>query len=163
MDGRVGYEVTTFRTDSTYSDNRHPDGVRFTLSLEEDLARRDFTVNAMAYNDEAGLIDPFGGQESLERRLISCVGAPADRFCEDALRILRALRFSATYDFDIDAVTSEAIHTLFSRLEYISAERICSELSRLLVGSGVLRVLLEYNDVITNIIPELKPLSLIHI
>ena len=157
MDGRVGYEVTTFRTDSTYSDNRHPDGVRFTLSLEEDLARRDFTVNAMAYNDEAGLIDPFGGQESLERRLISCVGAPADRFCEDALRILRALRFSATYDFDIDAVTSEAIHTLFSRLEYISAERICSELSRLLVGSGVLRVLLEYNDVITNIIPELKP------
>lgn len=155
MDGHVGYEVTTFRTDSTYSDNRHPDKVQFTRSLREDLARRDFTMNAMAYNDDAGLIDPFGGQESLERRLISCVGVSKDRFCEDALRILRALRFSATYDFDIDANTSKAIHELSSRLEYISAERICSELSRLLFGPGVLRVLLEYSDVITTIIPEM--------
>lgn len=157
MDGHVGYEVTTFRTDSTYSDNRHPDSVHFTLSLEEDLSRRDFTMNAMAYNDTTGLIDPFGGQKSLERRLVTCVGVPKDRFSEDALRILRALRFSATYDFDIETQTSETIHELSSRLEYISKERICSELCRLLLGPGALRVLLEYSDVITTIIPELAP------
>lgn len=157
MDGYVGYEVTTFRTDSTYSDNRHPDSVRFTLSLEEDLARRDFAMNAMAYSDSTGLIDPFGGQEALKRRQVTCVGAPQDRFGEDALRILRALRFSATYDFDIEAKTGEAIHELSSRLKYISKERICSELCRLLLGPGVLRILLEYSDVITTIIPELTP------
>lgn len=151
------YEVTTFRIDGVYSDGRHPDSVTFTPNLHKDLARRDFTINAMAYNDYRRLVDPFGGEKDLERREISCVGRPEDRFREDPLRILRALRFSSTYGFGIETDTAFAISYLRGYLYGVSAERIQSELCRLLMGKNVLQVLLEYSDVMATIIPELAP------
>ena len=153
----VGYEVTTYRKDGVYSDNRHPDTVEFVTSLTEDLARRDFTINAMAYNETEGLIDRFGGVFDLNRRLITCVGNPDDRFTEDALRILRAMRFAATYGFSIQPTTAESIHRNKDRLNNIAAERIQTELTRMLLGDGVLQILLDFSDVIAVIIPELKP------
>lgn len=151
------YEVTTYRVDGDYSDNRHPDEVRFVTSLTEDLARRDFTINAMAYNDTEGLVDKFGGVTDLEHKLISCVGNPDDRFAEDALRILRAMRFASTYGFSIQQQTAESIHRNKERLGNIAYERIQTELVRMLHGSGILQILLEFSDVISTIIPELKP------
>jgi len=151
------YEVTTFRVDGDYSDCRRPDSVEFVSDVREDLARRDFTMNAMAYNSRVGLVDPFGGVRSLNKKLISCVGNPDDRFNEDALRILRALRFSSVFGFPIDNKTSDAIHRNVELLNKISAERICSELHKMLMGKDILRVLLNYPDVISTIIPELKP------
>lgn len=151
------YEATTFRIDGTYSDGRRPDSVSFTSSLQEDLSRRDFTINAMAYAEVPGLIDPFGGEKALRDKVISCVGNPTDRFGEDALRIMRALRFASTYGFRIDSGTDAAIHQLAPSLCNISSERINEELCKLLCGQGVLDVLLSYSDVITTIIPELAP------
>ena len=150
------YEVTTFRIDGIYSDSRHPDSVEFVKNIELDLARRDFTVNAMAYDGER-IIDPFHGQDDLNRRIISCVGNPDDRFGEDALRILRAMRFASTYGFAIEEKTSQAIHRNKEKLLNIAAERIQTELCKMLCGRGVLRILLEYSDVISVIIPEMSP------
>lgn len=151
------YEVTTFRIDGKYSDGRHPDSVSFTPSLLEDLARRDFTMNAMAYNEVTGLIDPFGGEKALRYNEISCVGNPADRFQEDALRVMRALRFASTYRFSIEESTAAAVHQFASHLNDIAVERIQAELCKLLLGKGVLDVLLDYSDVIATIIPEISP------
>lgn len=151
------YEVTTFRTDGTYSDNRHPDEVLFTNDLYKDLERRDFTINAMAYNPTVGLVDPFGGLTDLADRRIACVGHADDRFNEDALRIMRALRFSSCYGFDIEKSTEESIHKNVGLLNNIAVERITQELIKLLGGMDVLPVLLNYSDVITTIIPELSP------
>lgn len=150
------FEVTTFRIDNHYSDGRHPDSVDFTESIYLDLARRDFTINAMAFN-QAGLIDPYHGRVDLENKVIRCVGNPDDRFNEDALRILRALRFASTYGFQIEDKTKESIHRNKDNLNNISAERIQSELCKMLFGEGILEVLLEFSDVITTVIPELKP------
>lgn len=150
------FEVTTFRIDNHYSDGRHPDSVDFTEDIYLDLARRDFTINAMAFN-QAGLIDPYHGREDLENKVIRCVGNPNDRFNEDALRILRALRFASTYGFQIEEKTKESIHKNKDNLNNISAERIQSELCKMLCGKGVLGVLLEFSDVISTVIPELKP------
>lgn len=130
-----GYETTTYRIDGKYSDSRHPDSVEFSRSLDEDLKRRDFTINAMAYSDKRGIVDLFGGIDDLDDRIIRCVGNPLERFSEDALRILRAIRFSAELDFDIDDKTLEAASQLKDRLKLISAERIHSELERLLMSS----------------------------
>lgn len=151
------YEVTTFRKDGDYSDNRHPDSVEFVLSLEEDLARRDFTINAMAYNETVGLIDKFGGLNDLNQKIISCVGNPDDRFNEDALRIMRAMRFASTYEFSIQKETAQSIHSNKDMLLNIANERIQTELVRMLCGDGILNILLDFNDVITTIIPEMKP------
>jgi len=151
------YEITTFRTDGTYSDGRHPDSVRFVSDLKEDLARRDFTVDAMAYSDEAGVVDCYGGQEDLQNGIIRCVGDPYERFAEDGLRILRALRFASTFGFEIESRTALAIHTQVHLLAAVSAERISSELVKLISGKGAVKILLDYADVITYIIPELKP------
>lgn len=151
------YEFTTFRIDGDYSDNRHPDEVKFTTKIEDDLSRRDFTINAMAYSPSIGLVDPFGGRLDLDQRRIRCVGSPEKRFQEDALRILRALRFASTYNMGIDSDTSKEIHRQKSSLLNISVERIQAELKRLLMGENVLDILLEYHDVITTIIPELGP------
>lgn len=151
------YEVTTFRVDGKYSDSRHPDSVTFTPNLRDDLARRDFTMNAMAYSDFSGLIDPFGGEEALRKREISCVGNPADRFQEDALRVMRALRFASTYGFSIEDNTARAIHRFAPNLNNIAVERIQTELCKLLLGKGALEILLNYCDVISVIIPELAP------
>ncbi len=134
MIGKEGYEVTTYRIDGQYDDSRHPKEVTFTKNLEEDLKRRDFTINAMAYNDEARLVDVFGGMKDLNHHLIRCVGNPTERFSEDALRILRAVRFSAQLACTIEPMTARAIEHLAPNLINISAERIQAELVKLLVS-----------------------------
>ena len=154
VDGEL-IEVTTYRIDGVYADNRHPDRVSFTKSLAEDLARRDFTINAMAYCDKDGITDPFGGREDLKRGVIRCVGDPDLRFGEDALRILRALRFASRLGFSIHYATAESIHKNAALLNSISAERIRDELMGILCGSGAEQILNEYRDVIAVIIPEL--------
>lgn len=150
------YEVTTFRTDGDYSDHRRPDTVSFTGSIAEDLSRRDFTMNAIAYNG-SGLLDFYNGLSDLQSITISCVGSADARFKEDALRMMRALRFSSVYGFSIEPATAAAIHKNKDLLRLIAAERINSELCKLLCGKNALTVLLEYSDVMAVIIPELAP------
>ena len=132
--GREGYEVTTYRIDGSYEDYRHPSQVIFSRNLAEDLRRRDFTINAMAYNREQGLVDIFGGMEDLQRKRIRCVGDPRQRFLEDALRILRAVRFSAQLGFSIEEGTQEALRELAGNLSHVSEERIQMELVKLLLS-----------------------------
>ena len=155
MQGKEGFEVTTYRIDGEYLDGRHPDRVTFTPSLLEDLKRRDFTVNAMAYNEKEGLVDAFGGLEDLKRRRIRCVGDPRERFTEDALRILRAVRFSAQLDFTIEEKTRAALSEFAPRLLKVSAERIQTELVKLLTSSHpeVFRVVWE-TGISAVILPE---------
>ena len=151
------YEVTTFRVDGEYTDHRHPDEVRFVRNVVDDLSRRDFTVNAMAWNPDTGLVDAFGGQEDLRAGLIRCVGEPEKRFGEDALRIMRALRFAAVYGFAIEENTAVAAHRLKETLQDVAAERIRVELAKLLCGRGAADILRAYADVICTILPELAP------
>ena len=146
-------EITTFRVDGTYADHRRPDSVTFTPSLEEDLARRDFTVNAMAWGRE-GLVDPFGGREDLDRRILACVGEPEKRFDEDGLRLLRALRFAATLGFSLESRTAAAVHRMRALLDAISFERKFSELTKLLLGDHAETVLTDFADVVRQMIPE---------
>lgn len=136
MQGEEGFEVTTYRIDGEYEDGRHPKDVTFTPNLEEDLLRRDFTINAMAYNDRRGLVDLYDGIGDIERKIIRCVGDPNARFGEDALRMLRAVRFSAQLGYTIEPATREAITKLAPTLEKISAERIRTELVKLLVSNN---------------------------
>lgn len=150
-------EITTFRVDGVYSDNRRPESVTFTRSLREDVARRDFTVNAMAYSPETGVMDFWGGQEDLRDGIIRAVGEPDKRFNEDALRIMRAARFASTLDFQIEPETSASMIRNRSLLQNISAERINVELSKLLMGDGCERILTDYAVILTEIIPELAP------
>lgn len=153
----VPYEITTFRTDGEYTDNRHPKNVEFVSSVSQDLARRDFTVNAIAYNDYDGFIDLYGGAEDIKNKIIRAVGEPNKRFQEDALRIMRALRFASVLGFEIEQGTRQAIFNNAYLLKNIAAERIFAELKKLLLGDNVERVLLEYKDVMAVIIPELLP------
>ena len=151
----VGYEVTTYRIDGVYEDARHPKEVTFTRNLKEDLLRRDFTINAMAYNDEEGLIDEYNGLKDIDNKTIRCVGDPMDRFTEDALRMLRAVRFSAQLGYDIEPDTAEAIKNLHSRLDMISAERIQVELSKLILSHNPDYLRIAYELGITSVIlPE---------
>ena len=150
-------EVTTFRMDSAYSDHRHPDEVTFSDNLLDDLSRRDFTVNAMAYNHRTGVIDKFGGQKDLFKRKIKCVGEPAVRFNEDALRILRALRFASQLDFEIDDLTATAVHDMYRLLGEVSKERIASELNGIVTGKAPCEVMKRFSDVLSFIIPEIRP------
>ena len=150
------YEVTTYRIDGTYSDNRRPDSVTFTDNLVEDLRRRDFTINAMAYNDTEGLIDPFNGLKDIEWRKIQCVGSAKDRFGEDTLRILRAIRFASQLDFTIMPGTDWEIHQQYKNLENISIERINSEFCKIAFSDSFCVQLLLYKDVFSLFIPELK-------
>lgn len=152
------YEVTTFRIDGDYTDNRHPDSVVFTRSLKEDLSRRDFTINAMAYNDKKGLVDIFNGKNDLKERIIKCVGDADKRFNEDALRMLRAVRFACQLNFNIDKDTYDAIHKNSSLLANVSKERIRDELSKILLSeipSRGIRMLQE-TGLLTHIIPEMN-------
>ena len=155
MKDHVGYEVTTYRIDGEYEDARHPKEVSFTSNLVEDLKRRDFTINAMAYNDRVGIVDEFDGIGDLENKIIRCVGEPKERFGEDALRILRAVRFSAQLGFGIDEATKEAMQALAKNLEKISAERIQVELVKLLVSDhpDYLRVACE-TGITAVVLPE---------
>lgn len=163
MDGTVGYEVTTYRIDGKYSDGRHPEQVTFTASLEEDLKRRDFTINAMAYHPTRGIVDLYGGMEDLKSSVIRCVGNPEERFGEDALRILRAVRFSAQLGFAIEENTLEAIQKLAPTLEKISHERIREELNKLLMSDHPedFRIL-EDTGITKVILPEFHELTGIH-
>ncbi|MBO4878101.1 MAG: CCA tRNA nucleotidyltransferase [Ruminococcus sp.] len=150
-------EITTFRVDGSYSDSRRPDNVSFTTDIRDDLSRRDFTMNAIAASADGRIVDPFGGSEDIEKGVIRCVGDPEKRFNEDALRILRAVRFAAQLGFAIDEETAAAVHGMKSRLGLISAERIRDEIDKLICGRDCIRVMLEYSDVITEVIPELSP------
>lgn len=155
--GREPYEITTFRTDGDYYDNRHPDSVHFVHSLREDLARRDFTVNALAYHDTVGVIDEFGGIADMENGLIRAVGNPDKRFKEDALRIMRALRFASVLGFEIEEGTANAIFTNKELLLNIAGERIYTELVKLLLGDSCEDILLKYREIFAVILPELAP------
>ena len=148
------YETTTFRTEGAYSDGRHPDEVHFVPDVRQDLARRDFTINAMAYNDAEGLIDPFGGQQDLQQGILRAVGDPATRFEEDALRILRLYRFAARFGFAIDPPTGQAARALCAHLDCVSVERIEEELSKLLAAPAPAAYLDE--KILKVIIPELS-------
>ncbi len=150
-------EVTTFRIDGDYEDHRHPKDVIFSSDIVDDLSRRDFTINAMAYNPRTGLIDSFGAQKDLFNQKITCVGEPSVRFSEDALRIMRALRFSSQLGFKIERTTALAIHDMKHLLKDISKERIAKELQLLLNGAAPCDVLTEFADVFAVIIPEVGP------
>ena len=155
------FEVTTYRVDGDYNDNRRPKDVLYTNSLIKDLSRRDFTVNAMAFNPfnrKDGLIDPFGGKQDIQNKILKCVGNPTNRFNEDSLRILRALRFAATKGFAIDPITNKAILKQYTLMDKLSTERILSEISKLLTGDFVYSVLTQYSEVITFVLPDLKPM-----
>jgi len=156
---RQPVEITTFRLDGGYTDHRRPDSVTFTDDLMADLSRRDFTVNAMAWNPAHGLADPFNGQGDLRAGLLRCVGEPSRRFGEDALRILRCLRFASVLGFDIEENTSNALLELKNSLRHVAAERIQSELTKLLCGQNVRNILLEYREVIFAVLPALRPMS----
>ena len=154
----IPFEITTFRVDGAYSDHRHPDGVIFVRDIRDDLARRDFTINAMAFSSSEGLVDAFEGQRDLDRHIIRCVGDPSLRFEEDALRILRALRFASVYDFTVDPLTDEALRRLAPTLSRVAAERIREEFIKLLCGPGAGRILRSYPRVIAEFLPEISPM-----
>ncbi len=148
-------EVTTFRTESAYADHRHPTVVSFVHNLGEDLKRRDFTVNAMAYSDNHGVIDLYGGRDDLKAGIIRCVGDPSMRFGEDSLRILRALRFAAVLDFEIEEQTAKTATYMCDCMKYVSPERITAELSKLLSGKAATRILCDFAPIIGEIFPTL--------
>ena len=156
--GGAGYEITTFRAERGYSDSRHPDSVEFLPELRGDLMRRDFTVNAMAADADGNVTDLFGGRSDLEKGIIRCVGEASERFSEDALRILRGLRFAARFGFSVAPETAEAMHAERLRLKQVSQERLRKELCGLLLGRDAMRVLDEFFDVLCVIIPELAPM-----
>ena len=152
------YEITTFRTEGTYTDGRHPDEVHFVPDVREDLARRDFTINAMAYNEKEGLVDPFGGQADLQSGIVRAVGVPRQRFTEDALRILRLYRFAARFGFAIDPPTAQAAQELCAHLDCVSVERIEEELAKLLSAPAPAAYLNE--KILGVVLPELSPEAL---
>ena len=155
--GDLGVEVTTFRVDGAYADHRRPESVRFTRSLEEDLRRRDFTVNAMAMDRRGELIDPFGGQEDLRRGVLRAVGTAAERFDEDALRILRGLRFASVLGFSIEEETARAMAEKKGLLRALAGERLREETTKLLCGRDVRRVLMTWPHILGEFLPELLP------
>lgn len=152
------FEVTTYRIDGTYSDCRRPDYVEFTQNLYEDLSRRDFTINAMAYNDKDGLQDPFGGYKDLQEKVIRCVGDAELRFGEDALRIFRAIRFSSVLGFEVEEKTKQAIFDKKELLRKVSIERIETEFSKMLKGDKAVELIDEYREIIALFIPEIQPM-----
>jgi len=153
-------EVTTYRTEGAYSDGRHPDSIEFATTIEEDLSRRDFTVNAMAWSDETGVVDPFGGTDDLGGKKLRCVGDANERFSEDGLRVMRALRFAAIYGFEIEEGTARAARDKKWMLSAVSAERICTELTKMMKapdGEHLAAIVKQFSDVMLQIMPELQP------
>lgn len=153
------YEITTYRTDVKYSDHRHPDEVRYALTLGEDLSRRDFTVNAMAYNEENGLIDSFNGVNDLNEGIIRCVGDPDTRFNEDALRILRCIRFASRYGFRIEKNTESALFRNRELLRYVSVERIATEFNEIITSNKANEYLSRYRIIFETVMPQLEDLD----
>ncbi len=158
LEGGEPYEITTYRTEGPYSDSRRPDFVQFVPDLEQDLARRDFTMNAIAMDLQGDLRDPFGGADDIKAGLIRCVGEPNRRFQEDGLRVMRALRFAAVFGYDIEEQTAQAVHENRTMLDRVAAERINAELRRLLAGKNVGDVLRQYPDVFCQFWPQLGSL-----
>ncbi len=149
------FEITTYRTEGTYTDGRHPDAVAFTESITDDLSRRDFTVNSIAYSPKRGIVDPFGGEEDIKRGVLRCVGNPDERFTEDSLRILRAVRFASVLGFDIEKETAQAMYACTHLLKNVSAERCLVEITKMLCGKNVRDVLIKYIDILAYILPEI--------
>ena len=158
MDG-VGYEITTFRIDGNYSDGRHPDSVKFTKTIDDDLSRRDFTINAMAYNKERGFVDPYNGFWHLQCETIRCVGNPVLRFQEDGLRILRAMRFACVFGYNIDEDTAYGMRVCKEKLECVSKERIRAELDKMIVTYKFGDIMMKFSDILVEIIPEINNLT----
>lgn len=152
-------EITTYRTESSYSDGRHPDKVVFTRNIRDDLSRRDFTSNAIALSPDEGIVDPFGGRRDIENKLLRCVGTPEERFKEDSLRILRALRFASVLGFDIDEKTEKAMYNCKELISIVSPERIYSEITKLLCGKDAGRILSHYSDILAVALPEIKAMK----
>lgn len=157
--GGKEYEITTFRSDASYSDGRHPDGVEFVKNIEADLSRRDFTINAIAFNMHTGdLVDPFNGQEDIKKGIIRAVGNPDQRIKEDSLRILRGIRFAIKYGYDIDYDTCLAFHNNCGMLQNLSKERITDELRKILTcEEPIHQMFMEYSDIITTVLPDIEP------
>lgn len=159
MMDNVGYEITTFRIDGDYSDGRHPDSVKFTKTIEDDLSRRDFTINAMAYNKERGFVDPYNGFWHLQCETIRCVGNPVLRFQEDGLRILRAMRFACVFGYNIDEDTAYGMRVCKEKLKCVSKERIHAELDKMISTYKFGDIMMKFSDILIEIIPELDNLT----
>lgn len=158
IEGGEPYEVTTYREDQGYTDGRHPDVVVFVSSLQEDLRRRDFTINAIAMDSKGNVQDPFDGQGDIQRRLIRCVGDPDRRLEEDGLRVMRGIRFAASLSYDVEGETAAALHRNRGMLKHVAAERIREEFCKLLASAGAAEILREYPDILLEFWPELRPL-----
>ena len=152
-------EITTYRKESTYTDGRHPDCVSFTRNITDDLSRRDFTVNSIAYNPESALVDPFGGSDDIENKILRCVGNPVERFSEDSLRILRGLRFASVLGFTIAQDTAQAMYDCRELINIVSPERIFAEVSKLICGKNAGEILSEYSDILAVALPEIKDMK----
>ncbi|MBQ8001045.1 MAG: CCA tRNA nucleotidyltransferase [Ruminococcus sp.] len=152
------FEITTYRFDGVYSDSRHPDSVSFSRNITEDLARRDFTINSIAYSESRGYVDPYNGIQDIKDGIIRCTGVASKRFGEDALRMLRAIRFAARFGFSVDPATKEAMLTLKDNLRAVHPQRIRKELTGILMADNVSHILRDYRDVIAVIIPEITPM-----
>lgn len=159
VSNHIPVEITTYRKETAYKDHRHPDQVIFTRTIQDDCARRDFTINALCYNQDTGLLDFFHGKEDLESQIIRCIGNPYERFDEDALRILRAIRFASQLNFSIEEETSKAILDTKETLSYVSIERIQEEFSKFLEGDGFLPLLYPYRKVFSIFLPELNEIK----
>lgn len=152
-------EITTYRKESTYSDGRHPDAVSFSKNINDDLSRRDFTSNAIAYSPSAGIVDPFGGMADIENKILRCVGNPTERFKEDSLRILRGLRFASVLGFSIDKATEEAMYSCRELINIVSPERIFTEISKLICGKNAGEIISRYSDILAVALPEIKDMK----
>ena len=152
-------EITTYRKESTYSDGRHPDAVTFSRNIRDDLSRRDFTTNAIAYSPSTGIVDPFGGMNDIENKILRCVGNPVERFEEDSLRILRGLRFASVLGFSIDKATEEAMYSCRELINIVSPERIFTEISKLLCGKNAGEIISRYSDILAVALPEIKDMK----
>ena len=152
-------EITTYRKESTYTDGRHPDSVSFSRHIEDDLSRRDFTSNAIAYSEKKGIVDLFGGRADIENKILRCVGNPTERFTEDSLRILRGLRFASVLGFSIDKATEEAMHSCRKLIDIVSPERIFTEISKLICGKNAGEIISCYSDILAVALPEIKDMK----
>ncbi len=159
VSNHIPVEITTYRKETAYKDHRHPDQVIFTRTIQDDCARRDFTINALCYNQDTGLLDFFHGKEDLDNQIIRCIGNPYERFDEDALRILRAIRFASQLNFSIEEETSKAILDTKETLSYVSVERIQEEFTKYLEGEGFLPLFYPYRKVFSVFLPELNKIS----
>ena len=159
INGGEPIEITTYRKESAYSDGRHPDSVSFSKHINDDLSRRDFTANAIAYSPSLGIVDPFGGIADIEKKALRCVGDPTERFKEDSLRILRGLRFASVLGFEIEEETAKAMYSCRELINIVSPERIFTEISKLICGKNAGEIISRYSDILAVALPEIKDMK----